>query len=78
MLDRIGLCRMFPPRKRTLHCKIPDLYDHLQRCPLCPQDVKEKLAHLRANTNTDTGSRSREKEFYERIWIRLGHDGASD
>lgn len=81
--NRWGQCRLFPARKRTIHSKIPDLYDHLRRCPLCPANVKEQLERLHQASKEATAesaitSRSQEKEFYERIWLRLGHEGESD
>jgi len=43
---RLGLSRIFPARRRTLPSKIPDLADHLRRCTLCPDNVKETLQQL--------------------------------
>lgn len=80
---RLGLSRIFPARRRTLPSKIPDIHDHLRRCPLCPQDVKDKLETLeeeRKQQQTDEAdgksagySAGKEKEFFTRIWSRLGH-----
>lgn len=43
---RLGLSRTFPARRRTLPTKIPDLHDHMQRCALCPDEIKKKLERL--------------------------------
>jgi hypothetical protein len=43
---RLGLSRIFPARRRTLTTKIPDLHDHLKRCTLCPDHVKQKLSEI--------------------------------
>ena len=74
---RLGLCRMFPARRRTLPGKVNDLYDHLRRCSLCPDSVKKQLslAHRRSNQNMNSPSGG-DREFFDRIWNRLGH-GAS-
>lgn len=79
---RMGLCRLFPARRRTIHTKIPDLYDHMKRCPLCPNDVKERLVYLHmedpgtslGGQDQNSTSRGREREFFEHVWSRLGHD----
>jgi len=77
---RMGLSRLFPARRRTIHTKVPDLFDHMKRCLLCPQQVKENLMMLHheegggvAGPDADTETRGREREFFERIWTRLGH-----
>jgi len=76
---RMGLCRLFPARRRTIHSKIPDLYDHMKRCNLCPENVKQNLINLHneneaeSSHNQDTATRGQEREFFERIWTRLGH-----
>jgi hypothetical protein len=82
---RMGLCRLFPARRRTIHTKIPDFYDHMKRCPLCPLSVKERLISLHRDDSTfnngqeqDSDTRSREREFFERVWSRLGHEVDSD
>ena len=80
---RLGLSRIFPARRRTLPSKIPDIHDHLRRCPLCPQQIKDQLEELAEERkehqkselegNATNYSASREKEFFTRIWARLGH-----
>lgn len=75
---RLGLCRVFPARRRTLPSKINDVYDHLRRCNLCPASVKEQLERTKHQMNNgfsaDQGS---DKEFFDRIWSRLGHRTSS-
>lgn len=68
---RLGLCRMFPARRRTLPGKMNDLFDHLRRCTLCPQNVKDGLETTKNLTfQSDLGAH---KEFFDRVWTRLGH-----
>ena len=73
---RLGLCRMFPARRRTLPHKVNDLYDHIRRCSLCPQAVKDSLEQSRlqmmVSFRADQGPN---REFYDSIWSRLGHSG---
>jgi hypothetical protein len=75
---RLGLGRMFPARRRTLPQKVNDLYDHLRRCTLCPQSVKDNLERSKHQMTTsfraDQGS---DREFFDRVWNRLGHSGVS-
>jgi hypothetical protein len=82
---RLGLSRIFPARRRTLPSKIPDLHDHLRRCTLCPSPIKNQLEVLyqkqlkekekSAAAGGSEGSAviGNEREFYSRIWSRLGH-----
>jgi len=71
---RLGLCRMFPARRRTLAGKINDLYDHIRRCTVTPQHVKDHLDRLKHQMNTDSSTERRdEQEFFDRIWSRLGY-----
>lgn len=71
---RLGLCRMFPARRRTLAQKIMDLQDHLRRCQVTPSDVKEQLEHYRAEASEDGLSDSGDnKALLDRVWARLGH-----
>jgi hypothetical protein len=71
---RLGLCRMFPAKRRNLPSKMDDLYEHLQRCKLCPTAVRERIEiaknQLTAGFHADKGG---DREFFDRIWIRLGH-----
>ena len=75
---RLGMCRVFPARRRTLPGKVADMYDHLSRCHLCPTNIKEQLARLsyqfdeHAQAELEKGS-----DFYDRMWSRLGHDSPS-
>ena len=78
---RLGLSRIFPARRRTLPSKIPDIADHLRRCTLCPEDIKAKLHELehdhqqflQQQQGKSRGSPGKEREFFSRIWARLGH-----
>lgn len=69
LAGRSGLSRVFPARKRNLKTKVHDLYDHLRRCDLTPDAVKEQLQKTLAS---DSDKKS--KVFYARLWRRLGHE----
>jgi hypothetical protein len=71
---RLGLCRVFPARRRTLPGKITDLHDHIRRCTVCPTEVKEHIEHLHKQMQREGATdQEEEKEFFDRIWARLGH-----
>lgn len=71
---RLGLCRMFPARRRTLSQKLNDLQDHLRRCQATPMHVKEELERIRNETNGDGLVDSGDtKALLDRVWARLGH-----
>ena len=73
-VGRLGLCRIFPARRRTLSAKARDLYEHLKRCSLCPSNVKELLQQLQLETQKGSETDAeKEKEFFDRVWARLGH-----
>ena len=75
---RLGLCRMFPARRRTLPNKVNDLYDHLRRCTLCPQTVKDSLEQSKSQmTESFTSDHGGNREFYDRVWSRLGHSSVT-
>ena len=71
---RLGLCRMFPARRRTLSQKLTDLYDHLRRCQATPDAVKHELDRHRSESKeenlVDSGDT---KALLDRVWTRLGH-----
>lgn len=69
-LGRMGQCRIFPARRRTLPTKIYDLFEHLQRCTACPKETKELLEvlHDRENYQAKTPGH---KELLDLIWSRL-------
>mmetsp|Transcript_5660 Transcript_5660/g.11750 ORF Transcript_5660/g.11750 Transcript_5660/m.11750 type:complete len:741 (+) Transcript_5660:263-2485(+) len=73
---RLGLCRLFPARRRTLPSKLGDMYDHLRRCNLVPKAVKDHLERLKQDVTEDSMSdRDDSKEFFDRLWCRMGHGG---
>lgn len=75
---RLGQCRMFPARRRTLPGKISDVYDHLRRCSLCPANVKEQLERLKHQLDDGfLADRGSDRDFFDRVWSRLGHDSQS-
>jgi hypothetical protein len=72
---RLGLCRMFPARRRTLPSKVVDLYDHLRRCTVCPDKVKQELDRTYQHTNNGFQSdQGADREFFDHVWSRLGHN----
>lgn len=72
---RMGLCRLFPARRRTLPGKISDLYDHVRRCTLCPKESRDRLVYLKkfSRRHHDTKGALGEREFYDRVWVRMGY-----
>ncbi|CAB9511321.1 expressed unknown protein [Seminavis robusta] len=68
-VGRCGLSRMFPLRRRMLPGKVNEIYEHVKRCTLFPTKEKERLARLKAEDKTGP---DQEKEFFDRIWERLG------
>ena len=71
---RLGFCRMFPLNKRSLPDKVNDLFAHMQRCPLCPTFTKTVLDSRRHEIARDQSYAERDREFVDRIWIKLGRD----
>ena len=45
-VGRLGFSRCYPLRRRGLAAQVYDMHRHLQRCTLCPEDVKMQLCHL--------------------------------
>lgn len=71
---RLGLCRMFPARRRTLLQKLMDLYDHLRRCTAIPASIRQEIERLRNKMDEDEVVDNGEiKALLDRVWIRLGH-----
>ena len=72
VVKRKGLSRCFPARRRALPGKVKDLYDHLSRCRLCPDEVKQRLRKEAAQLSSRSRAQDeREKAFYDRVWARL-------
>eukprot|EP00797_Seminavis_robusta_P029447 Sro595_g172640.1 n/a (750) ;mRNA; r:24793-27458 len=46
-VGRLGFSRCYPLRRRGLPAQIYDMYNHLQRCTVCPEPVKTVLRRLR-------------------------------
>ena len=75
---RLGLCRLFPARRRTLPDKLNDMYDHIRRCSVTPLAIKEQLSLLKEQASDDVMSdRDEAKEFFDRVWSRMGHVNVS-
>lgn len=45
-VDRLGFSRCYPLRRRGLPAQVYDMYVHLQRCTVCPKEVKARLKQL--------------------------------
>jgi hypothetical protein len=71
---RLGFCRMFPLNKRSLPDKVNDLFAHMQRCPMCPTFTKTLLDSRRHENARDPAYAERDREFVDRIWVKLGRD----
>lgn len=67
---RFGMSRVFPARRRALPERINDLYDHICRCNLCPEESKQTLRQLKAAEDNDP---TQHKTFFDVLWARLGH-----
>jgi hypothetical protein len=78
MHRRLGLCRMFPVRRRTLPSKVNDIYHHIQRCSLTPATVKHELKRLYDELSTSNHQHLKmkegEREFFDRLWKRLAFE----
>ena len=68
-VGRCGLSRMFPLRRRMLPGKVNEIYEHFKRCTLIPAKEKEMLQRLKRD---DRVAPEQEKEFFDRVWERLG------
>lgn len=44
---RMGLSRIFPAKKKQLPSQVQDLFEHIQRCNLCPTSAKDELHALK-------------------------------
>jgi hypothetical protein len=67
-VGRMGHSRVFPVKKRTLSIKLEDMYQHLMRCTVCPETVKEQLKSQREEGLKAVED---EKELYDVVWARL-------
>jgi hypothetical protein len=52
--QRLGLCRLFPARRRTLPSKLGDLYDHLRRCSVTSPAIRDHLKRLKQDVTEDS------------------------
>jgi hypothetical protein len=70
---RLGNCRMFPVRRRSLPAKVLDLYEHLLRCTVCPVFVKEQLKLLFRQIRSDGPALDGgpDRVFFDRLWNRI-------
>lgn len=69
---RYGFSRTYPLRRRTLPQKLNDMFYHLQRCTLCPRNMKlEMRRHCQ-----DDQTAEQNFDLFERIWKeQLGRNG---
>lgn len=78
---RLGMCRVFPARRRALPAKVEDLFQHLKRCPLIPPSKRQELIQLHAKYQHDKAVQKEqqdvtdlhEREFFHRLWTKLGN-----
>jgi hypothetical protein len=70
-LGRLGNCRVFPVKKRTLSVKLSDMYDHMIRCSRCPTERQAELKQLREAVGEITDLYSMEKPLFDVVWTRL-------
>jgi hypothetical protein len=79
---RYGFSRRFPLRRRSLPEEVMDMYNHMRRCTLCPNQVKELLEKLHAEHESEKANqgpgtkdgrgKDPHKEFFDIMWRRLG------
>ena len=71
-LGRLGNCRVFPVKKRTLPVKLSDMYDHMIRCSHCPTERQAELKQLREAVKGEIADLySKEKPLFDVVWVRL-------
>jgi hypothetical protein len=69
-----GQNRIFPVKLRQLGPKIKLLYEHLQQCELCPEDIKVCMSLLKSSEerrDKSSDDQENEKKFLLRIFVRL-------
>jgi len=67
---RLGFSRVFPTKRKVMSEKASDMYKHMQRCTLCPREVKERLTFLLPEKRTVSAA---DRAFFDRVWMRLNH-----
>ncbi|CAB9510002.1 expressed unknown protein [Seminavis robusta] len=72
---RLGFCRVFPLNKRSMPMKVNDIYQHFQRCPLTPADMRNTLRELK-RAATKPPLNDRDREFVDQLWMKLGRTGS--
>jgi hypothetical protein len=69
---RLGLSRIYPAHRLELPQSVKDLYQHLRRCTLCPQDVKDSIERSKSRMSVlRLDDRASNKKFYDCVWSRL-------
>jgi hypothetical protein len=66
-----GNCRFFPIHRRRLPDKVKDLYEHLRRCTLCPEQARLRLDELHSNQGDADREANRNRIFFDRVWARI-------
>lgn len=86
---RLGFCRVFPLKKKSLYIKINDLYGHLMRCPNIPRETKARLKQYKQESQKGAayvdGDRDkiwmsfseRDRNFLARVWFKSGRGTAT-
>jgi hypothetical protein len=74
---KAGFGRYFPANTMALSSANSDrnIYNHVIKCRRCPKHVRadlERLQHEQVHYKNRRGSR---KQFFQRVWDRLHHDG---
>lgn len=72
---RSGNCRFYATSRRLLLQRIDAFHDHLQRCTLCPQELRERLATLQKQEEKNPRREEQLKPFLDLIWARIYEGG---
>jgi hypothetical protein len=72
-----GQNRIFPAKLRQLPAKANLLYEHIEQCEQCPDDIKACMSLLKSSAERRekcNADQENEKKFFGRIFVRLhGH-----
>jgi len=73
---RAGFGRYFPSSVAALSLANSDrnVYNHLQKCRRCPEEIKKELVRLQNNQSQGKNRRGLRKLFFNRIWTRIHGD----
>ena len=76
---KAGFGRYFPTTASALALANSDrnIFNHIQKCRRCPQQVKSELVRLSKDQSQLKNRRGLRKMFFQRVWSRMHNTGAS-